>query len=79
MLGVRLSEELENKIAEHIKKTNITKSQFVKQAISFFLRQQELKNLHDERTAQGLREIKQGYGIPGTVIFEMLNKWNRDE
>ena len=76
MIGVRLSEELENKMASYIKKAKINKSQFVKQAVSDYLRQYELRVMHDELTLQGRKEIKKGKGIPGKVVMRMLEEWS---
>lgn len=78
MLGVRLSEELEAKMEKYIKAKKMTKSQFVKQAVSVFLREQELKVLHDDMTARGFKEIEKGQGIPGEVVFDLLGKWSRN-
>ena len=76
MLAVRLSEELDDKIEKYIKAKKLTKSQLVKQAVSAFLREEELKAYHDERTMQGLKEIDRGKGIPGDVVFDLLSKWS---
>jgi predicted transcriptional regulator len=78
MLGVRLSDELESKLEKYIKTNRMTKSQFVKQAVSLFLKQQELKDMHDEMTMRGLDEIDKGQGIPGNMVFDMLSKWSRN-
>lgn len=77
MLAVRLSEELDDKLEKYVKTNKITKSQLVKQAVSAFLREEELKAYHDKLTLQGLAEIDRGKGIPGHVVFDLLKKWSR--
>lgn len=76
MLGVRLPEDIEEKLDQYVKRENITKSQFVKQAVSQFLRQDELRTMHHELTLQGFKEIKKGKGIPGAVVMRMMEKWS---
>lgn len=79
MLGVRISEDLENKIERYIKKKKMTKSQFVKEALNTYLRQEELKSWHDEMTMNGLKEIDEGKGISEKVVLNMLNRWVEDD
>lgn len=76
MLGVRLSEDLEERMDHYVSKAKITKSQFVKKAVDAFLRLEELREEHDRLTLQGLKEIKKGQGIPGDVVMRMLSKWS---
>lgn len=76
MIGVRLPHELEDKMSSYIKKAKMTKSQFVKQAVSDYLRQHELRILHDEMTLKGRKEIKKGHGIPGEMVMRLLEKWS---
>jgi predicted transcriptional regulator len=77
MLGVRLPEDLEERMDQYVSKTKMTKSQFVKKAVNAFLRIEELREEHDRLTLQGLKEIEGGQGVPGEVVMRMLDKWSR--
>lgn len=79
MLGVRISEDLESRIEKFIKKKKITKSQFVKSALNEYLREEELRLWHDEKTLKGIKDCDEGRVVSKKSVLKMMASWQEDE
>ena len=80
MLGVRLDEQLEERLSALAKKTNRSKSYLAKEALLRYIEQEELKeNEKQEALVRWERYQETGIVVSNDSIMEWLSSWGSDQ
>jgi len=80
MLGVRLDQELEQRLALLAEKTSRSKSYHAKEAIRHYLQQQEKIAQRNEETLARWETYKiTGNAVENEAVMEWLDSWGTDE
>ncbi|MCV6626426.1 MAG: ribbon-helix-helix protein, CopG family [Cellvibrionaceae bacterium] len=79
MLGVRLDEQLENRLAALAAKMNRSKSYLAKEALACYIEQEEQKQLENELTMARWREYQEtGEVVSHEAMEAWLHSWGSD-
>jgi len=80
MLGVRLDEQLENRLNALAKKSQRSKSFLAKEALVRYIEAEELKQREDELTVARWEEYQEtGETISHKSMVEWLETWGTDQ
>ncbi len=78
MLGVRLDDELEQKLAQYARQTGRSKSDCAKEALEEYFRRRQQQDEHDRLTRKGCRQLDRGEAVPAADVFRMLDSWGHN-
>ena len=80
MLGVRLDEQLENRLAILAEKTQRSKSFLAKEALILYLEQEERKQRENELTLARWEEYQEtGEVVSNDEMVEWLDSWGTEQ
>ena len=80
MLGVRLDEQLENRLNELATKTRRSKSFIAKEALLRYLDEEERKQLENELTLARWQEYQEtGEVVAHSDVMDWLDSWGSDQ
>ena len=80
MLGVRLDEQLENRLAALAAKTRRTKSFLAKEALIRYIEEEELKQRENELALARWEEYQEtGETISNETMIDWLESWGSDQ
>ena len=80
MLGVRLDEQLENRLNELATKTRRSKSFIAKEALLRYLDEEERKQLENELTLARWQEYQEtGEVVAHSDVTDWLDSWGSDQ
>ena len=80
MLGVRLDEQLENRLNELATKTRRSKSFIAKEALLRYLDEEERKQIENELTLARWQEYQEtGEVVAHSDVIDWLDSWGSDQ
>lgn len=80
MLGVRLDEQLENRLNALAAKTHRSKSFLAKEALTRYIEEEERKQSENELTVARWEEYQEtGETVNNQGMVDWLDSWGRDE
>jgi predicted transcriptional regulator len=80
MLGVRLDEQLENRLAILAKKTQRSKSFLAKEALTLYIEKEERKQHENELTVARWEEYQEtGEAVANGDMMEWLASWGTEQ
>jgi len=75
MLGVRLETKLETELRSFVKKTKLTRSEVVKQALQAFFEIKKNQAWHDKKTKEAWEDVCRGEIVDEKAIMRFLDSW----
>lgn len=80
MLGVRLDEQLESRLAALAEKTHRSKSYLAKEALTRYIEEEERKQRENELTMARWEEYQEtGETVSNDDMIEWLDSWGTDQ
>ena len=80
MLGVRLDEQLENRLTALAKKTNRSKSFLAKQALERYINDEERKQFENDLTLARWEEYQEtGETVSNDAVIDWLATWGTEQ
>ncbi len=80
MLGVRLDEQLENRLSALAEKTQRSKSFLAKEALTRYIEEEERKQRENELTVARWDEYQEtGETVSNDAMMEWLSSWGTDQ